>query len=55
MAKPRTPKQLALKIKQLRKQVTDLEMKRKRAVAVGKKKPKRKAVKRRPARRKRRR
>ncbi len=53
MAKAKTPKQLAIKIKSLKKQVTRLEQQRKRTVAVKKKKPvKRKAAKRKPARKK---
>ena len=43
MAKARTPKQLALKIKQLKKQITKLDEQRKRAVTTTKKKPKKKA------------
>jgi|TARA_B100001971_G_C18062530_1_gene468721 hypothetical protein len=46
MAKAKTPKQLALRIKQLRKQVADLEKKRKKAVTSTKKKPKKRTVKR---------
>ena len=47
MAKAKTPKQIAIKIRSLKKQVMKLEKQRKRAVAVKKKKPvkKRKAVK----------
>lgn len=53
MAKAKTPKQLAIKIKSLKKQVTRLEQQRERTVAAKKKKPaKRKAAKRKPARRK---
>ena len=43
MAKARTPKQLALRIKQLKKQITKLDKQRKRAVTTTKKKPKKKA------------
>ena len=43
MAKARTPKQLALRIKQLKKQITKLDEQRKRAVTTTKKKPKKKA------------
>ena len=59
MAKAKTPKQIALRIKQLKKQVSKLEAQKKRAtVTVKKKVVKRKVVKRKakkkPARRKRR-
>ena len=53
MARAKTPKQLAIKLKSLKKQMTRLEQQRKRAMAANKKKPaKRKAAKRKPARRK---
>jgi len=57
MAKPKTPKQLSIKIASLKKQVTHLEAQKKKRLAV-KKKPvrkkavKRKAVKRKPVRKK---
>ena len=47
MAKARTPKQLALRIKQLKKQITKLDKQRKRAVTTTKKKPKKRARKKR--------
>jgi len=45
MAKAKTPKQIAVKIKSLKRQVTKLEKQRKRAMAAKKKKPKKKVVK----------
>ena len=61
MARAKTPKQLEIKIKSLKKQVGKLEAQRKRAMdaakkkAVKKKPVKRKAAKRKPVKRKRRR
>ena len=53
MAKAKTPKQLDIKIKSLKKQVTKFEAQKKRAVVAVKKKPvKKKAVKRKVVRRK---
>ena len=53
MAKAKTPKQLDIKIKSLKNQVTKLEAQKKRAVVAAKKKPvKRKAVKRKVVKRK---
>ena len=53
MAKAKTPKQIALRIKQLKKQVSKLETQKKKAVATAKKKPvKKKAVKRKVVKRK---
>ena len=44
MAKAKTPKQLDIKIKSLKKQVTKLEAQKKKAVVAVKKKPARKKV-----------
>ena len=58
MAKAKTPKQLEISIRSLKKKLTALEAQKKRAVAAKKKKVtkkkvvKRKAVKRKPAKRK---
>lgn len=54
MAKAKTPKQLAIKIRSLKKQVGKLEQQRKRALFAGKKKTSRgkPAARRKPARRK---
>ena len=58
MARAKTPKQLAIKIRSLRKQVSKLEQQRKRAMSAAKKKTvkrrpveRRKTAKRKPARR----
>lgn len=42
MAKRKTPKQIAAKIKSLKKQITKLEKAKKKAAAAKKKKPKKK-------------
>ena len=49
MAKPKTPKQLSIKIASLKKQVTHLEAQRKKRLAVVKKKPAKKKVTKRKA------
>lgn len=53
MAQAKTPKQLAISIRSLKKQIANLEKRRKSAVAAAKKKPvKKKVAKRKPAKRK---
>ena len=53
MARAKTPKQLEIKIKSLKKQIGKLETQMKKAVAAAKKKEaKKKVVKRKPAKRK---
>ena len=53
MAKAKTPKQIALKIKQLKKQVSNLEKQKKKLAVVKKKVVKRKPVRRKPVKKKR--
>lgn len=52
MARAKTPKQLDIKIKSLKKQLKVLEVKKEKALVVKKKVVKKKAVKRKPAKRK---
>jgi len=46
MAKPKTPKQIEIKLKSLKKQIKTLEMKKKKAMAAKKKKVVKKKAKR---------